>query len=218
MTSTGDRMTKINTKALFRAATAAYKLDDYKAANQASIGSAGQYPTTMLLQLSARRSGSACVSKHMANTISTRFVRAPTVRADVHVASFLLKTEVLPVFGKGMGLFATHDVKAGDMVFCEKAFAATTSQDKETKSTHLVTMSNSRLALCGKYDDALWKNVVDKAVRSQSTTRQLKTLAETAHMAYKAPSVSADDDFFPCSNSYYEIRMASKTVQLKLRT
>lgn len=38
--------------------------------------------------------------------------------------------------------------------------------------------------------------MVDKATRNKSISRQLKILTETAHTAYKSPSVSADDDVF----------------------
>ena len=95
-----------------------------------------------------------------------------------------------------MSLFATQDIKAGDIIFCEKAFAATTPQDRQTRPAHLMaTVRNSQLALAGNYDVALWKNVVDKVTRNKSTSAQLSDLAETSFVAY-APSVSANDDVF----------------------
>ena len=114
----------------------------------------------------------------------------------VDVASFLLRTEAHTDPLNGMGLFATQDVKAGDIIFCEKAFSTTPPQDGQTQPAHRLSMSNRQLAICGTYDVALWKNVVERATRNKSIAHRLNGLAETVHLAYTAPSVGAEDDVF----------------------
>lgn len=57
-----------------------------------------------------------------------------------------------------------------------------------------MTMTNNQLAVAGNYDVALWNNVVEKTTRNKSTSNRLNGLAETWHVSYTAPSVSAEDD------------------------
>lgn len=50
-------------------------------------------------------------------------------------ASFLSKTEVRQTQDRGRGLFATKDVRMGDLILCEKAFMAAHPSDRTPKST-----------------------------------------------------------------------------------
>lgn len=59
-----------------------------------------------------------------------------------------------------------------------------------------MTMTNNQLAVAGNYDVALWNNVVEKTTRNKSTSNRLNGLAETWHVSYTAPSVSAEHDVF----------------------
>lgn len=193
---TSDRAAELNTKALFRAASAAYNLDDYE--DSKSI--LGQ-----LCEITPNDSAAAALGKKIRFRLREQALgtyqfdqlrRSADSSGNVDAASFLLKTEARPVPVDGVGLFATQDFKAGDIILCEKAFAATPSQDGQTRPAHIMVLGNGKLALSGKYDVALWKNVVDKATRNKSTSHRLKDLTETSHVAYTAPSASADDDVF----------------------
>jgi hypothetical protein len=192
----GDREAELNTKALFRAASAAYHLDDYEGA-RTILG--------QLRELTPNDDSAAVLGKKVRlrlreqargnyNFDHVRKLVESSGSADV--ASLLLRTEVRPVPVNGMGLFATQDIKAGDIVFCEKALAAATPQDSQTKPAYLIMTGNGQLGLSRKYDVALWKNVVDKVTRNKSFSNRFKTLAETGDMFYTAPSIGADDDVF----------------------
>lgn len=50
-------------------------------------------------------------------------------------ASFLLKTEVRQTQDRGRGLFATKDIRMGDLILCEKAFMAAHPEDRTPRST-----------------------------------------------------------------------------------
>jgi hypothetical protein len=50
-------------------------------------------------------------------------------------ASFLLKTEVRQTQDRGRGLFATKEIRMGDLILCEKAFMAAHPNDRTPKST-----------------------------------------------------------------------------------
>lgn len=194
LTSENDHMVELNTKALLRAATAAYKLDDYEGSNSIL----GQ-----LREIAPHDNDAAALGKRIrfrlreqacGNYNFSQLRKSAESTGNVDVASFLVKTEVRPNSANVMSLYANQDIKAGDVIFCEKAFAATTAQDRQTQPAHLMTFSNHQLALCGNYEFALWKNVVDKATRNKSTSDRLNDLAEMEHVAYTAPLISAEDD------------------------
>ena len=129
---TSDRAAELNTKALFRAASAAYNLDDYE--DSKSI--LGQ-----LCEITPNDSAAAALGKKIRFRLREQALgtyqfdqlrRSADSSGNVDAASFLLKTEARPVPVDGVGLFATQDFKAGDIILCEKAFAATPSQDGQT--------------------------------------------------------------------------------------
>lgn len=193
---TSDRTVELNAKALFRAAIAAYHLNDYEGSKAI---------LDQLLELTPNDEPAAVLGKKIrlrlreqacGNYNFDQIRKSLESLGNLDIASFLLRTEVRPVPVNGTGLFATQDVKAGDIVFCEKAFAAATPQDRQAKPAHLFLTVNGQSALTKMYNVALWKNVVDKLTRNESASQQFKDLAETGDMLYKAPSVGADDDVF----------------------
>jgi hypothetical protein len=95
-----------------------------------------------------------------------------------------------------MSIFATQDVKVGDIVLCEKAFVAVAPHDRQARLAHIIVRGDGQLLLSGKYDVALWKNLVDKITRNKSTSHRLNDLAEMGGILYTAPSIGADDDVF----------------------
>ena len=194
LTATDDHTVELNTKALFRAATAAYKLDDY----EGSKSILGQ-----LREIAPNDTDAAALVKKIRFRLREQargsynfdqLRKSAEFLGNVDVASFLLRTEVRFNSTGVMGLYATQDVMAGDVIFCEKAFAATTVQDRQTQPAHLMAIKSGQLALAGMYDLALWKNVVEKATRNKSTSNRLDNLTEMEHVAYTAPSISAEDD------------------------
>jgi hypothetical protein len=54
---------------------------------------------------------------------------------SVDRASFLSKTEVRQTQDRGRGLFATKDIRMGELILCEKAFMAAHPDDRTPKST-----------------------------------------------------------------------------------
>jgi tetratricopeptide (TPR) repeat protein len=74
-------------------------------------------------------------------------------------ASFLSQTEVRQTQDRGRGLFATKDIRMGDLVLCEKAFMAAHSDDRTPKSTTPV-----------------WLNSVQKVIDNPSQSKELLSL------------------------------------------
>jgi hypothetical protein len=61
---------------------------------------------------------------------------------SVDRASFLAKTEVRQTQDRGRGLFATKDIRMGDLIMCEKAFMAAHSDDRTPEPTLPVWLSS----------------------------------------------------------------------------
>lgn len=74
-------------------------------------------------------------------------------------ASFLSRTEVRQTQDRGRGLFATKDIRMGDLVLCEKAFMAAHPNDRTPRSTVPV-----------------WLHSVQKVVDNPSQSRDLLSL------------------------------------------
>jgi hypothetical protein len=180
--STSDRAAELNTKVWFRAATAAYHVDDFEG-SEAILG--------QLRELTPNDEPAAALGKKIRLRLSEQargsykfdqIRKSMQFSGNVDAANFLLRAEVRPVPINGVGLFATQDIKAGDIVFCEEAFAAATLHDKPTKPADFIAVGRGLIGLSGKYDVALWKNVVDKIVRNKSASQRFNDLAETADM------------------------------------
>ena len=216
----GDREAELNAKALFRAATAAYHLDDYEG-SRTILGKLRELtPNDESAAMLGKRIRLRLREQARGNYNFDRIRKCAESSENVDVASFLLRTEVHPVPINGMGLFATQDVKAGDIVFCEKAFAAATPQDGQTKPAHLILSANGQVGMSRTYDVALWKNVVDRITRNKSTFNRFKDLAETGDMLYTAPSIGADNDMFLLlertqGNAHMMTHSASETMNKK---
>jgi hypothetical protein len=78
---------------------------------------------------------------------------------SVERASFLSQTEVRQTQDRGRGLFATKDIRMGDLVLCEKAFMAAHSDDRTPKSATPV-----------------WLNSVQKVIDNPSQSKELLSL------------------------------------------
>lgn len=113
------------------------------------------------------------------------------------VASFLSKIEIRNTSKHGKGLFAVEDIRAGDTVFCEKAFAAVTTGDGSAKSADLCRRTPSaagdRMKLFPHLGVALEKTLVDKVTRNKSTT---SAIADLDCGDYTRSTVGEYDDVF----------------------
>ena len=113
----------LDSKAYFRAGTAAYKLGEYQEAKnffkaQQKLRPSDKNAATNLrkceMRLYEQETGTYDLIKLRANLSRAR------PRADA--ASFTSNTKVRDSPGRGRGLFATRDIHAGEIVMCEKAF------------------------------------------------------------------------------------------------
>ncbi|KAI4752439.1 SET domain-containing protein [Aureobasidium sp. EXF-12344] len=90
-------------------------------------------------------------------------------------ATFINKTEVRESEDHGRGLYARDDIKCGELVFCEKAFAISHPAPIPPDDPYAIQYSNY-YGGCGKGVAALWLRTVQKAFASPSYAKDLLTL------------------------------------------
>ncbi|KAK5739176.1 hypothetical protein LTR17_005477 [Elasticomyces elasticus] len=96
-----------------------------------------------------------------------------TANKRVDVADFFNKTELKTSTGRGRGLFATVDIKPGEIVVCEKAFCAVFDTDEHFIRAATYGARNQTIT---PYPYVLWKAAITKLHRSPSTLTKITTL------------------------------------------
>ncbi|KAK3114277.1 hypothetical protein LTR53_007562 [Teratosphaeriaceae sp. CCFEE 6253] len=154
ITSNGEGDTsaaKLNGKAYYRAARAAYGLRDFRQAQayfqEIERCTPGNEDAARELARTARRIEEAETGRYdftaMSNATSTKHNR-------LDHADFTAKTEVRDADKRGMGLFAVTDIRAGELVLCEKAFSIAFASDEGT-DTHIMVNVNTQRGSMGPH-------------------------------------------------------------------
>ncbi|KAI1475311.1 SET domain-containing protein [Daldinia eschscholtzii] len=161
-----ERSKDLDSKAYFRAGSAAYNLGEYQEAkgffeeqlkltpeNKTAIA----YLKNIQVRLREQGTGAYNFKKIRANL--------SRARPRVDAASFLNNTKVEESKGRGRGLFATRDIPAGEIVICEKAFCVVWGHEKEalTAMTYDVRDDRIRVSPVG-----LSKAIVQKLLNNPS--------------------------------------------------
>ncbi|KAG4219281.1 hypothetical protein PC116_g32239, partial [Phytophthora cactorum] len=127
-----ERSKDLDSKAYFRAGSAAYNLGEYQEAKgffeeQLKLTPENKTAIAYLKNIEVR------LREQGTGAYNFKKIRANLSRARprVDAASFLNNTKVEESKGRGRGLFATRDVPAGEIVICEKAFCVVWGHEKE---------------------------------------------------------------------------------------
>lgn len=161
-----DRSKELDSKAYFRAGTAAYNLGDYQAAKHffeerlklmPGNKEATIYLRNIEKRLKEQETGSYDLTKLRAGLSRAR------PRADA--ATFTRNTEVKDSPGRGRGLFATRNISEGELVMCEKAFCVVYGHERAalTAMTYDVRDDRIRVAPVG-----LTQSIVQKLLSNPS--------------------------------------------------
>ncbi|KAI1388563.1 SET domain-containing protein [Hypoxylon trugodes] len=175
LTSREDQQSKeLDSKAYFRAGSAAYNLGQYQEAkslfeqqlkltpdNKTAIA----YLRNIEVRLREQETGEYNFKK-----IRTGLSRS---RPRVDAASFIRNTKVKEIPGRGRGLVATRDIPIGEIVMCEKAFCVVWGHEKEalTAMTYDIRDDRIRVSPVG-----LNKAIVQKLLNNPSQTEKVMDL------------------------------------------
>lgn len=173
-TSLQNRATTGQVKALYRSACAAYCLHDFTSAKEdlqqlLKLAPEDEHARQKLLKVYKRLSEQEAGSYDFDEILSSVSPQKP----DVDAANFTRLTQVSPSAGRGNGLFAADDFRVGDLVLCEKAFAADFCLDPSQEPMR--TYDTSR-ELFGAVPAALWIKAAQKAIKNPSLAPLLLNL------------------------------------------
>ncbi|OCL07988.1 hypothetical protein AOQ84DRAFT_389153 [Glonium stellatum] len=137
-----------NVKSLYRAARACYELEEFEESER------------FLLTLLSYDKNDTDAQREL-KRVKTRLQEATTGTYDFAVmaksaetqlwldhASFTERVAVQPAGSRGRGLFTTVPIKAGDLVFCEKAFSAAFG-DEILDTTYILLNANTKRITLG---------------------------------------------------------------------
>ncbi|KAL2350363.1 hypothetical protein BJ546DRAFT_925583 [Cryomyces antarcticus] len=171
---------KDNIKSLYRAAQSAYELGQYEECSSR---------LKALLHIDAGNSDGLRELRRVQsrlleqNTGSYDFLKMSEAVTRVNVrldhASFTGRTIVRPAGTCGRGLFTTVSLKAGDLILCEKAFAATYGDD--IKYNHNITYNLNTNRVCAGTAVALSVELIQKAYRNPSLGSKLVDLCSGSY-------------------------------------
>ncbi|KAF2667782.1 SET domain-containing protein [Microthyrium microscopicum] len=168
------RSKELDSKAYFRAASAAYNLANYQDAKgyigkQLELSPEDKEAKAWLRRIESRLREQDTGKYALKKTRATLSKARP--RADA--ASFFTNTEVKDSPGRGRGLFATRDISAGQIVMVEKAFCVVWGFESEalTAMTYDVRDDQIRASAVG-----LAKATVQKLLNNPSQTEGVMDL------------------------------------------
>ena len=145
---TESKKIEYNTKALYRAGRAAYELGNFQQAKDDFEGALKLTPNDIDALREQER-----VTKHLPESMSGAFdmdqmSKSASKRLNrLDHASFTCNVEVRDAGKRGRGLFATKDIKAGELIFCEKAFDVAFISDNTTEVYMIINLNTNRGAM-----------------------------------------------------------------------
>ncbi|XXH02260.1 hypothetical protein Hte_008629 [Hypoxylon texense] len=167
LTGREDQRSKdLDSKAYFRAGSAAYNLGEYQEAKgyfeeQQKLSPGNDTARAYLRNIEKR------LQEQENGAFNFKKIRAGLSRSRprVDAASYVGNTEIKDSPGRGRGLFATRDIPAGEIVMCEKAFCVVWGHEKEalTAMTYDVRDDRIRVSPVG-----LTKSLVQKLLCNPS--------------------------------------------------
>jgi tetratricopeptide (TPR) repeat protein len=169
-----QRSKDLDSKAYFRAGSAAYSLSQYPLAQklfeeQQKLTPGDKDGRTYLKRIATRireqESGSHDFTKMRVNLSKAR--------SRVDAATFTAKTEVKDSAKMGRGLFATRNIAVGELIMCEKAFCVVWGHEREAMSAMTYDLRDDRIRVS---PIGLSKAIVQKLISNPSQISKVMDL------------------------------------------
>jgi len=191
--------TKPPEKALFRAAEALYHLERYTECCEVLELLRTNFPHNSQGLVALDRARGRCLEqKTGAYNFKQLQAKAEKLQPPhLDHATYIGPVEIKQAKSKGRGLFVTKAVKAGDLLFCEKAFScaytnesATGGNEGGSKVTLLLNPETNQGFLGGQAD--LIKTIVQKLYRNPSLAPAFTTLYHGTYKGVTTPAVDTE--------------------------
>ncbi|ESZ98258.1 hypothetical protein SBOR_1354 [Sclerotinia borealis F-4128] len=183
-------------KALYRAGQALYGLGRFSECRDMFESLCKKYPNNSLADTELKRVCCRLAEQQSGIYDFESIYKEISTTRPPHLdhATFVGSVVVKPSPGRGLGMFTTKAVEAGELLLCEKAFAhcyAGTSEDSEinSKITLLMNVHTNKMTMGTQSD--LITNIVQKLWKNPSL---LPKFTELHHGSYKPTEVAEVDE------------------------
>ncbi|KAH7066136.1 hypothetical protein BKA63DRAFT_523831 [Paraphoma chrysanthemicola] len=186
-----QRSRDLDSKAYFRAASAAYSLSNWKEAKQLfeeqqklapNDKDAKTYLKRIAIRIREQESGTYDFTKLR--------VSLSQARSRVDAATFVGNTEVKDSPSKGRGLFTTRNLSAGQLIMCEKAFCVVWGHERDAMTAMTYDLRDDRIRVSPV---GLSKAIVQKLLSNPSQISKVLDLFGDYDGDGMAESDSQDD-------------------------
>jgi hypothetical protein len=134
------QVSKISEKALFRKAQALYQLRRFKESYQTHKILAEKYPDNTMAVYEYTRASARFLDQNSGKYDFRKMILEAKKRQPPRLerGTYISPMTVKQTESHGRGLFTTQAVKAGDLLFCEKAFAHAFHDENASKDLRLL--------------------------------------------------------------------------------
>lgn len=176
-----EEQQSLDSKAYFRAGSAAYALAEYEDAKGYFEEQDRLQPDNKTAKINVQRSSKRMEEREKGNHDMNKVVASlARTQGKPDVASYDGQTKVKKSPGAGRGLFAARDFKAGELIMCEKAFCIVSSKDKAAAVTALTVDLDEDFTI-RVFPAGLHRAVVQKLLDNPSQAAKVLALDSGAY-------------------------------------
>lgn len=136
----------LTVKSYFRAGRAQYQLGSFSSAKEYFDKAMGLDPMDESVAAELRRTNQRILEQQTGNYDFAAMARSATAsHQKLDHATFSGNTRIAPAGKRGRGLFATNDIKHGEVVIVEKAFCAVFMDQVDKECSFLVNINTDRI-------------------------------------------------------------------------
>ncbi|KAL5361470.1 hypothetical protein BJX96DRAFT_185299 [Aspergillus floccosus] len=186
------QVSALSEKALFRKAQALYYLGKFQQSCDTHKPLAEHYPENEMAQREFARASARLVEQERGQYEFKKMQWEATTRRPPHLhrGTYIGPVMVRLTQSHGKGLFTTDAVKAGDLLFCEKALAHAFHDELSPQQLSLLLNAETSEATLGKQGELI-EAIVQRLYKNPSL---LPSFADHHHGTYKPVNVQEVDD------------------------
>lgn len=174
---TTEEEQSLDSKAYFRAGSAAYALGQFEDAKKYFEEQERLHPDNKTSKINIKRTTKRIEETAKGNHDMKKIAAAlPKTQWRADVADYFGNTEVKDSPGAGHGLFATRDFKPGELIMVEKAFCIVSSKDKPVAAKSALTVDVNDNFLIRVFPAGLCRAVVQKLLNNPSLAPRILCL------------------------------------------
>jgi tetratricopeptide (TPR) repeat protein len=187
-----ERSKVLDSKAYFRAGSAAYNLGEYQEAKSFFEEQLKLMPGDKNASANLRKTETR-LREQETGRYDFKKIKAGLSRASprVDAANFIRHTKVKDSSGRGRGMFATRDIPTGEIVMCEKAFCVVWGHESEALTAMTLDVRDDRIRVSPV---GLSKSTVQKLLSNPSQIEKVMELYGDYQGDDKSKNVSMTDD------------------------